>query len=269
MGYRGKIEEQNRARDLRALGWTLGEICEELGVSKASASLWCRDVEIDVEELARRREARNLAGNEGARRRGPNRLQRRKQAEIEEMQAAGVDAVGVLSDRDLLLVGAALYAGEGSKTPGDVRFANSDPRMILFFVEWLRRCFGVDTSAMRFRLYLHEGLDLDAANRFWSELTGIPTSQFRKPYRAAADPSIRRSKHPMGCPSVGVSSTRLHRRVMGLVDALLSCTARRTVGLVDPPISGTDRSGVAQLAEQGTVNAKVEGSNPSPGARYP
>ncbi len=33
MGYRGKVEERNRARDLRAKGWTLSEICEELAVS--------------------------------------------------------------------------------------------------------------------------------------------------------------------------------------------------------------------------------------------
>jgi hypothetical protein len=234
MGYRGKVEQQNQARDLRAQGWTLSEICEELGVSKASASLWCRDVEIDEVELERRRRERNLAGNEGARRRGPNKLQRRKAAEIAEMQLAGLDEVAVLTDRELLLVGAALYAGEGSKTTGEVRFANSDPRMILFFVEWLRRCFDVETEAMRFRLYLHEGLDLGVANRFWSDLTGIPASQFHKPYRAVADPSIRRSKHPMGCPSVGVCSTRLHRRVMGLVDALLSCNARSTVAHPDP-----------------------------------
>lgn len=266
MGYRGKVELQNRARDLRAVGWTLGEICEELGVSKASASLWCREVEIDEAELERRRRERFLSGNEGARQRGPNKLQRAKQAEIEEMQLAGREDIGQLSRRDLMVAGVALYAGEGSKTPGEVRFANSDPRMISLFVTWMRTCFGVEPGEMRFRLYLHEGLDLAAANAFWSELTGIPIVRFRAPYRAVADPSIRRSKHPMGCPSVCITSTRLHRRVMGLVDALLSSNGSE-VGSPDQAISRTDRSGVAQLAEQGTVNAKVEGSNPSPGAR--
>ena len=222
MGYRGKIAEQNRARDLRAQGWTLTEICEELEVSKSSASVWCRDVDIDEVALAERRRQRFLRGNEGARQRGPNKLQRRKLAEIEEMRRAGVAAVGRLTDRELLLVGTALYAGEGSKTPGEVRFANSDPRMIVVFVEWMRRCFDVPLESFRMRLYLHEGLDLDAANRFWSDLTGISIERFRRPYRAVPDPSIRRSKHPMGCPAVCVTSMRLHRRVMGLVDALLS-----------------------------------------------
>ena len=222
MGYRGQVEKQNRARDLRAQGWTLTEICEELACSKASASLWCRDVEVDEEVLERRRRDRFLKGNEGARLRGPNKLQRRKQAEIEEMRRAGFDEVGVLSDRDLMIAGIALYAGEGSKTPGEVRFANSDPRMIVLFVEWMRRCFGIDPGEMRLRLYLHEGLDLDAANTFWSELTGIPIERFRKPYRAVPDPSIRRAKHPMGCPAICVTPLRLHRQVMGLVEALLS-----------------------------------------------
>jgi hypothetical protein len=212
----------------------LGEICEELGVSKASASLWCRDVEIDEAELNRRRRQRNLAGNEGARRRGPNKLQRAKQAEIDGMRVEGIVRLGQLSERDLLIAGLALYAGEGAKTDGSVKFANSDPRMILFFVTWLRRCFDVTESRLRMRLYLHEGLDLDAATRFWSALTDIPMSQFTRPYRAVADPSIRRSKHPMGCPSVAYSCSRTHRSVMGMIDALLSFDGSET-GWLAPP----------------------------------
>ena len=34
MGYRGKVEERERARELRADGWTLADIAEELSVSK-------------------------------------------------------------------------------------------------------------------------------------------------------------------------------------------------------------------------------------------
>jgi hypothetical protein len=44
MGYRGKVREQEEARRLRAQGWILSRIAEELGVSKSSVSLWVRDV---------------------------------------------------------------------------------------------------------------------------------------------------------------------------------------------------------------------------------
>jgi hypothetical protein len=232
MGYRGKIVEQNRARDLRKLGWTLAEICEELGVSKASASLWCRGVEIDEVELERRRRERFLAGNEGAHQRGPNKLQLRKEAQIQAGNEIGRQLISSLSPRDLRIAAVALYAGEGSKTDGAVKFANSDPRMVALFLSWLRDEFEVDEKRLRMNLYLHHGLDLDAAIEFWSAATRIPATQFTKPYRAVADPSIRRAKHPMGCAAVVYACSETHRRLMGMVRALLSS-----------PVSGPDQLG--------------------------
>ncbi len=228
MGYRGQVEKQNRARDLRAQGWTLTEICEEVGCSRSSASLWCRDVELDEEVLERRRRARFLNGNEGARLRGPNKLQRRKQAEIEEARVMGIETVGSPNEREFLMAGLAYYSGEGSKTDGAVKFANSDPRLMSFFVAWLRHFFEIDESRLRLGLYLHQGLDLDAANGFWSEVTGIPLTQFIKPYRAVPDPSIRVTKHQYGCACVSYSCARTHRRIMGMIDALLAWSVRES-----------------------------------------
>jgi hypothetical protein len=115
-----------------------------------------------------------------------------------------------------------LYAGEGSKTDGAVKFVNSDPAMISLFCTWLRRYFEVDESRLRARLYLHQGLDLEAAEAHWSSVTGIPRNQFGSAYRATPDPSIRRTKHENGCLSVVYSCSRTHRTIMGLVRALLS-----------------------------------------------
>ena len=119
-------------------------------------------------------------------------------AEVDALRAEGIARIGELSAKELLIAGTALYAGEGAKRDGSVRFANTDPRMVLFFVTWLRRCFTVAEGRLRVRLYLHEGLDLEGAVQYWSELTGIPPSQFIKPYRAVADSSIRSNKHPPG-----------------------------------------------------------------------
>jgi hypothetical protein len=128
-----------------------------------------------------------------------------------------------MSDRDLFIAGVALYAGDGSKTRGSVTLPNSDPRMLVLFLAFLRRFFVIDESRLRVRLYLHQGLDLEAAVSYWATLTGIPPAQFNKPYRAVADASIRVAKHPMGCPAIRYHCTSTHRAIMGLVDALLSC----------------------------------------------
>lgn len=223
MSYRGKVVEQNKARDLRAQAWTLNEIATELGVARSSVSLWVRDVEFDEAARAARAKENFKRGNYGARMRGPNKLARAKQAEIKRLLADGRARIGQLSEQEFLVAGVALYAGEGSKTDGEVRFANCDPRMIAFFCAWLRNFFGIDEAKLRVRVYLHQGLDLEEATDFWSEVTGIPTSQFIQPYRAVPDPSIRKAKHRMGCPGVYYCSTRLHREVMGLVHGLLSC----------------------------------------------
>lgn len=242
MGYRGLVQEQARARELRSQGWKVQDIATELGVAKSSVSLWVRDVEFVVPPARRRYDVRRV----------PNKLQRAKQAEIDELLEAGRRSIGRMTEQEFLIAGTALYAGEGSKTPGEVRFSNSDPRMIHFFCAWFRHFFVPDELRLRFRVYLHEGLDLEETHRYWSALTGIPIEQFGKPYRAVADPSIRKTKHAHGCAYVGYCSTRTHREVMGLVHALLSCDAFP--------------SGVAQPAEQGTVNAKAVGSSPTPGA---
>jgi hypothetical protein len=210
MGYRGKLAERAEARRLRAQGLPLAEIAARLGVSRSSVSLWVRDVAFQPRPHGTR-----------GRRRAPNALQRRKQAEIDRLRAEGSARVGRLGEREFLVAGVALYAGEGSKTDGGINFTNSDPRMVAFFCAWLRRFFEIDESRLRVRLYLHQGLDLGAATAFWSALTGIPASQFRKPYRAVPDPSIRRAKHVHGCLSVRYSCSATHRAVMGLVAALL------------------------------------------------
>jgi hypothetical protein len=213
MGYRGKLIERHRARKMRAAGMTMPDIAAALGVSRGSVSLWTRDVEF--EPRPRRR----------ARRSQPNALQRRKQAEIDDLLEEGRRRIGELSEREFLVAGAALYAGEGSKTGGAVRFANTDPRMMALFMAWLRRFFAIDESRLRVRVYLHEGLDLDAATEFWSTTTGVPISQFRSPYRAAADPTLRHNKHDRGCAYVSYSCSRSLRAVMGLVAALLSSSS--------------------------------------------
>src|SRR4051794_11825132 len=112
MGYRGKIEQQNRARDLRALGWTYKEICAELGVSRSSVSLWVRDVEPDRAAWEARSRANYVTGNHGPRLRRAHRMRTEKEDQIARLQAEGVERIGRLSDREFLVAGVALYAGE-------------------------------------------------------------------------------------------------------------------------------------------------------------
>jgi hypothetical protein len=211
MGYAGKWVERERARELRAESWTLLDIARELGVSKASVSVWVRDVPF----VPRPR-------NRGHSSHKPHPLTVKKEAEIERCRADAESFVGSLSDRDLTMFCLGLYAGEGGKTRGSITFANTNPTFVAVVATWLRRQFRIDESRMRAKIYLHEGLDLDAASAFWSGVLAIPVWQFTMPYRAADDPTRRHAKHVHGCATLQYSCTSTHRRVMAMIEAVTS-----------------------------------------------
>jgi transposase len=101
MGYRGKLSERQRTRQLRRAGLPLAELASRLGVSKSSVSVWVRDVPFDP-----------LPRPPHGRRRAPNALQRRRQPEIDRLVAEGRERIGRLSEREFLVAGVALSAGK-------------------------------------------------------------------------------------------------------------------------------------------------------------
>jgi len=212
MGYRGKVEEQQRARQLRAQSWTLQAIADELGVSKSSVSLWVRDVDF----VPRPR-------NRGHPRNAPHPMRVEKLAQLERCRVDASEWAQRVTGRERFAYGLALYAGEGFKTDGrGLGMANTSDAVLRFFVWWLRRFFEIDESRLRVRIYLHEGLDLVAATRYWVDALAIPERQFTKPYRAAQRGSFRHAKHVMGCPSVRYADSHLQRRVMAMIEAISS-----------------------------------------------
>ena len=214
MGYRGKVAEQEKAAMLRAEGRTLLDIAETLGVSKSSVSLWVRD--IDIETAA--------APHAGIAR--PHAQHLAKLAEIDECDRSGLERIGALSDAGVPRRRCCAVRGRGreARRQRALREHRSGDGRVLLRVAAavLRRS---TSRALRVRVYLHEGLDLDAAEQFWSDVTGVPRSQFNAAYRAKADPTIRRNKHEYGCVYVDYRCSRTHREIMGLVRALLASDA--------------------------------------------
>lgn len=210
MGYRGKVVERQKARTLRAEAWTLQEIADEVGASRGTVSVWVRDVDFEPKPRSR------------ARKLGPNKLERAKAAEIEGFRRSGIAEIGSLTDREFLMAGLALYAGDGAKSGGSVKFANSNPELIRLFCRWFRRFFDVDETRLRVRLYLHADLDLLAAVTHWADVTGIPATQFNRTYRAVVHETMRTNRHIYGCCHVAYNSTTEMRRLIGLMQALVS-----------------------------------------------
>jgi hypothetical protein len=87
-------------------------------------------------------------------------------------------------ENQLKLAGVMLYWAEGSKWDGEriVDFANSNPEMIKIFLSFLRIVCGVREDKLRIYLYCYENHDVEALQKYWSNITGIPLKQFTKPF---------------------------------------------------------------------------------------
>jgi len=87
-------------------------------------------------------------------------------------------------EKELKLLGIVLYWGEGYKVKNGntVDFANSDPAMISVFVKFLRVVCGVTEERLRVYLYCYSNQNPTELIKYWSQLSGIPSKQFSKPY---------------------------------------------------------------------------------------
>lgn len=227
-----KRELQARARELRLAGKTYDEIVAELGVSKSSVSLWVRDLPrpkprwVDVERMQQMHD----------------RLMEQRRGQEGERQRLTDDAVrdvGELSDRELLLVGTALYWAEGQKSKSYSRrewlsFINSDPRMIHVFVRWLE-ILGVGRDRFSCTVCIHDTADVAEATRYWAAIVGIPPERFRKPSIKKHNPDTNRITRGWGCLRIHVTrSAALYRRVEGWWSGI----AKGSGGNAPPGLSG-------------------------------
>ncbi|GHB72087.1 hypothetical protein GCM10010347_47950 [Streptomyces cirratus] len=211
-----KDDLRDRARELRLKGLTYDQIRTELGCSKSSISLWVRDLP-KVDHRTPEEQGRDAALKRWAFE-GPRREAARN-ASIDAARAA----VGSLSDRELFLVGAALYWAEGSKSKTyrrseTVTFINSDPGVIRVYIAWLN-LVGVSRERLRFRVMIHETADAAGAELYWADFVGVRRAQLQKTTLKKHNPKTVRKNTGTdyrGCLIVRVSaSCDLYRRIEG------------------------------------------------------
>jgi transposase len=226
-----KDDLRARAVELRREGHSVPEIAGRIGVAKSTAYQWVRHLSFDA--TAEHAHARRSAHS---RRVANARWEPHRQirdAERSAAQAAECAWVGIVAERETLLLGAAIYWCEGSKAKPwapqrcRVTFINSDPALILLFLRFVEQ-LGEDRQRLRYRLSIHESADVDAAARWWAEVVGVAVDQFSRPTLKRHNPATVRHNvgNPYrGCLIVGVpNSRRLYWRIEGLMSGIAVAT---------------------------------------------
>ena len=177
-----KTREREQAQALRKAGSSINTIAKQLQVSKSTVSVWCRDIELSKQALAKLEKSSGHRSASALLAFSESKRQARSKA-TKNNERLGRKMVGKLSKRDVVCVGLGLYWGEGYKRGNrEFGFTNSDPDMIIFYIKWLQYVFKITEADLILRVSInsqHKNRIKDVES-FWSNITRVPLSQFTK-----------------------------------------------------------------------------------------
>ena len=214
-----KLIEKEKARALRKKGYSINQIVKEAGLTKASVSVWVRDIILTKKQ----RQGLSERGRsvESVERRKASRLFNENNRRQKIIDNAKKDFTSINLEQ-LKLIGIILYLGEGGKTSrGMARLANSDPLVIKIMMRFFREICSVPDNKFRCYLYIHDNLNEKSAKKYWSRLLNLPLSQFNKSYIVKNNPDrLRKIKHQYGVLRISVSDIYLLRRIKGWISGV-------------------------------------------------
>lgn len=214
-----KRELRQSARKLRQQGYAMNEIVMQLKASKASVSLWTRDIELTQKQLKVLR-GRPYTSSAIEKRRKSRLLHETTKQNI--VIDAAVNDIPKISYENLLLIGVSLYWGEGTKKKKNVvEFTNSDPLMIKVMMEFFSTVCKVKSKKFRGHVFLHEHLSISNAELYWSKATQIPRTQFHKTSIQQNRNRIKKDTLPYGTFAIIVCDTRLRLKIEGWTRGLI------------------------------------------------
>lgn len=213
-----KVEEKEKARLLRKQGKSINEIVKTTGFSKASVSVWVRDIVLtDKQKNTLSEKGRSVLSIE--KRRASRLLNESKKRQF-VMENAGKD-IHLISKNDLKLIGIALYFGEGRKAGKVVSLANSDPSIIKIMMRFFREVCLVPEKKFRGHIHTFAHADIKKTEIYWSKITGIPRKQFFKTYQKPSSASLqKRQTLPFGTFDICICDTKLFLTILGWIEKI-------------------------------------------------
>ncbi len=220
-----KFKEREQALHLRKIGTSISDIALKLAVSKSTVSHWCKDVRL-TQAAMQAIVSRSATKSTAALLEYTESLREKRQKDISTDKGVGRKQLGRLTERDIYCLGLGLYWGEGYKRGSqEFGFTNSDPQMVKFYIKWLEVVFGVTRENLTLRVSINEAHKsrVSAVEKFWSQLTKVPLSNFTKVslIKVSSQKKYSNSSSHMGTLRVKVRrGTRARRQVLGAIESI-------------------------------------------------
>src|SRR3990167_4050225 len=224
----GLRKDYQAALTLRLEGKTYGEIRGIFKIPKSTLSGWFSDLKVG-------NRAKKIL--ESKKKNGYYKL-----VEFNKVRTLGIHKenegirknyefrVGKLSNRELMILGAALYWGEGYKNFNQKRvvcpyicLANSEPEMIITFIHFLEKILGITKDQIKVPVFIYPGMIPEEAINYWQKLTGIPRENFRCQMALSRASQRKRPKNllPYGTLQLRVVKRQEFFKIRGLIDGII------------------------------------------------
>lgn len=197
-------KDKEKATELRRGGKSYKEISRTLDIPTATLCGWFKDLDWSI-EIRNRLGAKESFSF-------PEKLAlmvaatRKKFALLhEEYRQEAIKEFEIKKNDPLFVAGVMLYWGEGDKNVNNslIRLTNSDLGMVRSFYLFLTNSMGIPKEKVAINLLLYPDLIDSVQKKLWSDITGIPLSQFRKSVVIKGRHPTRRLAHGVGMIRVG------------------------------------------------------------------
>ena len=219
------------ALSLRLEGKTYGEIKSLFGIPKSTLSVWFSKLKISKKSqkiLESKRKNGYLKLIEFNKIRTAN-----IKKENEDIRKNYESKINNLSDRELMILGASLYWGEGYKNFNIKRgvypyvcFGNSDPQMVIVFIKFLEKVLRINKSRIKTQVMIYPNLNPKESIDYWQNITKIPKENFRYQVALSRASQGKRPKHllPYGTIQLRISKRQEFFKIKGLIDGIVKST---------------------------------------------
>ncbi len=209
-----RLEDKKRATTLRLQGKTYNEIIAIIpDLSKSTLSGWLQNLEFTAKQK-RRLEKRIEKNSHSARERSNWARGKKRRARIQKITKSAKEEYPYLSKNLFFILCLALYWAEGNKKSGQFQFTNSDPRAIKAIMRWLLKTCKVSKEDIKIRLYTHKIFANENYEKFWSEITKIPISDFQKTIFKDTPHKTKKNINYKGCIQLRVLKSALQWKVI-------------------------------------------------------
>lgn len=214
---------KDKAIKLRKDGFSYSRISSQLSIAKSTLSLWLKDISFIPNDLI-------IDKIKGSNRKLIQAKRIDKVMSLSKASDFAENKVGEISERDLFMLGIGVYIGEGSKVGDFIRIANSDPRIIIFSMIWLKKCFRLSNSNFKIRIHMYPDNNENEVIKFWAKALKVKKDIF---YTSSFDRRLNKKLKnkntlPYGTAHLSVVSNGdknlgvlLHRKILASIDFVL------------------------------------------------